>query len=166
MVNGMAEFFCVLCVVLAGILIIVKILWEKYKEKYEADFAKEKDEVAKFISYYDLFTRWIELEQEGRKLREFFDENHYKSIVVYGMKEAGVLLYNAVNDCGLDAVYAVDKAPERLNLNFAIIKTADGIPDADVIVVTPVHYFESIKSELLKLTTADIISIEDVIWGI
>ncbi len=166
MVNGMTKFFCMLCAALICTFITGSTVWKKYKEKYEADFAKEKENVAKFIAYYDLFTRWIALDQEGRRLKDFFEENHYKSVAVYGMKEAGELLYHAIKDCGLDAVYAVDRAPERLNLDLDIRKTVDEIPDVDVIVVTPIHYFASIQSELSNLTTAAIISIEDVIWGI
>lgn len=163
MINGI---LLALCIFLIVVIVIIKFLWDKYKNKFEMDFAKEHDDVAKFLSYYDLFVRWIELKQDDRKIKDYFAENDYKTVIVYGMKEAGVLLYNEIREKGLDTVYAMDKEPERLNLDIDILKPSEGIPDVDVIVVTPVHYFETIKTDLSKYTSANIISIEDVIWSI
>ncbi len=160
MIDGVLIAFSIFLIV---IIVIIKYLWDKYKNKFEMDFAKEHDDVVKFLTYYDLFVRWIELKQDGRKIEEYFEENDYKNVIVYGMKEAGVLLYNEIKNIGLN-VYAMDKEPERLNLDIDIYKLSDGIPNADVIVITPVHYYEEIKEELVKKTSADIVSIEDVIW--
>ena len=39
----------------------------------------------------------------------------------------------------------------------------DNMPDADMIVVTPIHYYDTIREELAKYTKKTIVSLEDII---
>lgn len=147
-----------------AILTVVLISHFRLVDQYKEAFEEERDQKIKMTEFYDILIRWMELRQEEKVLSGWFKRNGYKRIAVYGMRELGVLVYNELLLEKLDVICAIDRNCESLNLDIAVIKPGDDLPDIDVIIVTAPHYYEQIKNELENITRADIVSVEDIIF--
>ena len=124
------------------------------------------DTMKKAFEFYHILIRWLQLAQEKKSLAEYFEQNEYQTVAVYGMKEIGVLLCNQLRQEGIDVQYAIDKNADKINADIEIVKPTSKMPEVDVIIVTATHYFDSIYIELQELTEAEIVSITDVLWTI
>ena len=82
------------------------------------------------------------------------------------MKELGILLYKELLNENQQVKCLIDKDLSVSDGSFVVIQPNEEIPQVDVIIVTAIHYYDAIYSELKKITNADIVSIEDVLWGI
>lgn len=135
--------------------------------KYYRDRTDEEiDKVQKGLEFYDVLVRWLGLKQEQRSPAEYFIENGYQTVAIYGMKEIGMLLLNELRQEGIDVRYAIDRDADEISADISVVKPSCSLPEVDVIVVTASHYFDSIYLELRKSTEAEIIPIEDVLWSI
>lgn len=120
----------------------------------------------KGLEFYDILVRWLKLRQEQHTLAEFFPENGYRSVAIYGVKEIGLLLLSELRQEGVDVRYAVDRDADKISADISVIKPSGSLPEVDVIIVTASHYFDSIYPELKGLTQAEIIPVEDVLWSL
>ena len=127
---------------------------------------KKDGDIGRLTDYYWLFEHWIDLKSKGRKIEDFFKENNFREIAVYGMGQPGYLLCNELKESavvevkyGLDKNFTVEKAIVDIR------KPSDNTPLVDAIVVTPIPYFHDIKRELEEKYTCPIISLEDVIYN-
>lgn len=124
------------------------------------------DTVGKAFEFYHILIRWLQLKQEEKRMAKYFEQNEYRTVAVYGMKEIGVLLCNELRQEGIDVRYAIDKNADEIEADIEIVKPTSEMPEVDVIIVTATHYFDSIYIELQKLTAAEIVSITDILWSI
>ena len=124
--------------------------------------------VDKFRKYYELCNHWIKMLNDGYHIESFFREKGYKRIAVYGMGELGNRLIETLEGTGTEVAYGIDR---NLWTAFAEIdikgldeeERFDGI---DCIVVTPIHAYEKAAKALRGKTDCDIVSLEDVIYGV
>lgn len=136
------------------------------KAKTETGTRKSVD---KFWAYYELCNKWIKLIYDGYKLEEYFLENGYHKIAVYGLGELGNRLIEALEDTGIQVAYGIDSNTwaafaEKIDIvGFDEKESFDGV---DCIVVTPVHVYKDVAEKLRKKSTCDVISLEDVITGL
>lgn len=148
---------------------------QKALEKKYADIGKlakeeetQQEPVDKFRIYYELCNRWIKMLNDGYSIEAFFQERGYGNIAIYGMGELGNRLIEALDGTDVKVKYGINK---NMRDAFAEIdikgldeeERFDGI---DCIVVTPVQLYEEIKGELQKKCVCDILSLEDVIYGL
>lgn len=148
------------------ILSIAIIFLYRNMKYYRGRTDEEIDKVQKGLEFYDILVRWLELKQEQRTLAEYFAENGYQAVAIYGMKEIGRLLLSELKREGIDVRYAIDRDADEISADISVVKPSCNLPDADVIVVTASHYFDSIYLELRESTEAEIIPVEDVLWSI
>ncbi|MBQ9359716.1 MAG: glycosyltransferase family 4 protein [Lachnospiraceae bacterium] len=106
--------------------------------------------------------RWVDILRKGSDYKGFFSKREYKSIVIYGVYDIGKMLIEDLINNGLNVVYAID----RIHRNTCVkIYTPDSeLPDADVMVVTPISSFQEIKSSLSRRFKGSIVSLEDVLF--
>lgn len=99
-------------------------------------------------------------------IKQFFYDNYYKSIVIYGMGYEGTKLYDELRDTDIQILYGIDKNADNIkvcDLKVVSIEEADIEQKVDAIVVTPFKYFAEIEAELeKKFLDVDIISLDDV----
>lgn len=119
-------------------------------------------------AYYDITNRWILLKNEEKNLSEYFEENGYKKIAIYGMGNLGLRLYEELKKTNTKVEYGVDHvhAEKMDDLNVYCLKQLNSIDDVDAIVVTPVFSFDEIKEDLEKVTDKPIISLNTVVFGL
>lgn len=150
------------------ILILCITIYVLYRmmEYYRDRTEKEIDKVQKGLEFYDILVRWLELRQEHRALAEYFSENGYRTAAIYGMREIGILLLNELKQEGVEVQYAIDRNAGEISADIPVIEPSADMPEVDVIVVTAPHYFDSIYLTLKEMTKAEIVPVEDILWGI
>lgn len=158
---------------LAIIIVMFVLIIILYRAvRYYADRTEEEiDKVKKGLEFYDILVHWIEQKQNKKNLAEYFIQNRYQTVAVYGMKEIGRLLVNELLQEGVDVRYAADRSADvidmdEMSIDIPIIKPSSEMPEVDVIVVTASHYFDCIYLDLKELTKAEIVPVEDILWGI
>lgn len=168
-VIGSGRMECAMKSLLWTIIVILSaaVIFLYRSMKYYRDRTDEEiDKVQKGLEFYDILVRWLGLRQAQRTLAEYFAENGYQAVAIYGMKEIGRLLLNELRLEGIDVRYAIDRDADEISGDISVIKPSCNLPEADVIVVTASHYFDSIYLELREFTEAEIVPIEDVLWSI
>ena len=122
---------------------------------------------------------WLDLKQNNISIADYF--TNHKNIGVYG---SGILferLYQELKNSGINIKYFIDKNnPEDFNRVTGLIGEEEGlakikpilsielktIQDIDLIVVTNVIDFIEIKSEIEKITSIPVVSIEEIIFNL
>ncbi|MDD3138670.1 MAG: hypothetical protein PHX08_06840 [Lachnospiraceae bacterium] len=131
---------------------------------------KEKDEsekVNKFKTYYNMLNQWLELKNNGKKLEQFFIQNGYTQIAVYGMGAMGERLLEELRGTSVKVVYGIDKNVDNQFDEIPVYSVEDELnTNVDAIIVTAVFAFDSIEEELDEIYECPIISLEDVIVSI
>lgn len=118
-----------------------------------------------------VFTQWLKLKQKGKSLADYFKENNYKTIAVYGVHYLGECLIQELKDTEIEVKYAIDQNADHICLDvnddgesLNIIKPEEKFPQADAIVVTAFYFFDEIEEMLSGKTDCPILSLEDIIY--
>lgn len=158
---------CILSMVLAFMTVML-IMFYRMNRYYEECIEKEIDKVHKFIEFYDVLVQWIQLKQVDKRFVRYLEENNYHTVAIYGMKELGQMLLTELQQDDANIVCVIDKNAQEIDGEYEIpiISDFNILPEVDVIIVTPVHYFNNIYKELRLYTEAEIVSIDDLLWSI
>ena len=122
-------------------------------------------EDAREQAYAKLFRQWIGNPPAGERIADFVKNGGYRKVFIYGAAEVGQAVARALGDDGVVAGF-IDR--------FLCRDCVDGLPvyrpeddaikAADMIIVTTVHIFDVIQSDLCEMGCgADMISIADMI---
>lgn len=114
-----------------------------------------------------LLQHWIEALYLGHRVADYFIEEGYQNIAIYGMGDLANRLMDDFNKSSLNVVYGIDQDVAGTVCKIENIYSPDmELPCVDAIVITPFYVFDEIYSLLKKRTSAKIISIEEVIWSL
>lgn len=134
---------------------------------YQIDDEAEQKSKEKFINFYYLMHYWMKAIEDGKSISSFFINNSYNNIAVYGTGSLGNHLIIQLESSSVSVIYTIDKDIIRYNNDeYNLINGISNIPKADVIVVTPIMEYISIKEKLKKLTDSKIISLEEVVLSL
>lgn len=147
---GMATAFLVM------IKIVIKPTFEQLR--------KTKDLSNKHLNLYLLMNDWVNLKQQGKDLWGYFEKNEYRKIAIYGMNYVGETLLKELHGSGIEVLFAIDKNANNLTTDVEIVLPENIKKKVDVIVVTPIAYFDDIADILEQYVDCPIVSIEDVIF--
>ncbi len=136
-------------------------------------FPKELSE--RFAFAYPTLLKYLENKINNLNICSLFYKNNYSSIAIYGLGGVyglGRLFFDDIKNSDINIKYFIDK-----NLHSKYPEGYSGIPvisldslpeqePVDVIVVTPVFYYNEIVNDLmgLKISLDKIISITDVVY--
>lgn len=127
---------------------------------------KVEDDYDKFKEFYDVLVSWLALSQRGIKIDQYLINKGYTSVAIYGMKELGQRLYEELKDSTVKVDYIIDRNNTEIHAKVPVLHPDEVTKEPDVIIVTAIHYFDDIESELKNRVQCDIISLEDVVYGI
>lgn len=128
------------------------------------------------LSYKDdailkVFTQWLKMKQKGNSLADYFKENNYKTIAVYGMHYLGECLVGELKGTDIKIEYAIDQNADNIGLymndegeSLNIIKPQEKLSEVDAIVVTAFYFFDEIEEMLSSKIDCPILSLEDIIY--
>lgn len=121
----------------------------------------EKDKMEK---YFDILDRWMSIEDRGLSIGDFFVQNHWDHIAIYGYGKIGKHLYARLNNTSVKVDYFIDQNENVEEKDIIVRKLNDDLPSVDVIVVTPVLEFDNISEYLHKKECLfRVVSIEDIL---
>lgn len=96
---------------------------------------------------------------------DYFKNNHYEKIAIYGMGEIGKRLYEELCAEGIEVTAVFDRNAQRLDPSLNVYSIEGSVPEVDVVVITPTFDYDTIAEQLEKVVSCKIISISDVIMG-
>lgn len=120
----------------------------------------------KHLALYLLMNQWVAVKQEGKNLKDYFEENGYKTIAIYGMSYVGERLVEELRDSDINIKYAIDKSADSIYSAVKIVAMDEDLEDVDAIIVTPVFFFDEREAKLMDKMQCPIISIEDVLYEV
>ncbi|MCI8377476.1 MAG: hypothetical protein HFH72_03035 [Lachnospiraceae bacterium] len=128
--------------------------------------AKLLAKIEKFKGYYYMLNQWLMLKQEGKSLEQYFVDNGYKAVAIYGMGEMGNRLYEELKGSNeVKVEYVIDQNTAAYS-EVKIFGLEEEFPSVDVIVVTATFAYDEIKEALLQKSNALVVSLNDVIYEI
>jgi len=160
----MKKLFKFVCEIGLWVISIYKIVSKKNKELIKVEDSRDK-----MKCQYDMLFRWMENNQNNKKITEYFLLRQINKVVIYGNGTLGMLLLNEIkNSSDVDVLYIVDKnVSNSKNTQVPVIGLEDieKINEAEVVIVTPISYYDEIEQDLLDAgLTIDIVSLEDIIY--
>lgn len=138
-----------------GVYALQKSKWEeinKYKELSE-----------KHLMMFLIMDRWLDIKQQGKQLADYFVQNGFFTIAIYGMGCVGERLLTEFKDSKVQVKYGIDKKADTIYTELITVTPNDDFEKVDVIVVTSVFYYAEIKEMLELKTNCPIVSLEDIL---
>lgn len=120
----------------------------------------------KNMTHMLLLNQWLMVKQSGKNLRDYFERNNYKKIVVYGMSHAGERLIDELKDTDIEVIAGIDKNAKGIFADVPVLLPEETIPNADCMVVTPVFFFDEIVDKMSQKLSCPIISLEDILYEV
>ena len=115
---------------------------------------------------YMAFDQWLRVRQEGKTLVEYFEQQGYKTVAIYGMKELGERLYDELQGSGITVKYVIDKNADSIYADVDVVTPDERLEPVDVIVVTAIYYFDEIEEMLSDKVDYPIVSLEDILYEV
>ncbi len=115
---------------------------------------------------FSVFKKWILLEEKGLSIGQWFDEHDVKKIGVYGYGYLGKHLIHELRCANVKVEFIVDKNVNVTHENIPVFHELKDLPEAEIIMVSAVAYYEEIEKELKKSTSAQIVSLEMILSGV
>lgn len=120
-------------------------------------------ELKKNIYLFRFTNEWLIFKQKKGDVSEYFKDKQHHSIIIYGMGHLGERLVDELKGSDISIQYAIDKYKKDGYEGIDIRSMDEDLPEADVVVVTPIYDFWEIKRSLTNRFMCPIISLEDVI---
>ncbi|MDF2544543.1 MAG: hypothetical protein K0S47_4261 [Herbinix sp.] len=126
----------------------------------------KKQKTDKFKSYYNMLTRWLELEDNNLAIDKLFKQYGYNKIAIYGMGKIGMRLCNQLRNTDIEIAYVIDQYAKNVLDNICFKDPQDKLDEVDAVIVTiPFAYFE-IKNQLTMKLECPIVSLEHILFEV
>lgn len=110
-----------------------------------------------------LYERWMRLKTRSGGVFTFIRDNEFKKVAVYGMGTLGRSLCDELAYNGIEIVYIMDRDKNVRYREYPCYTMQDELPEADVIIITPITSFEEIQAGLAKQVDCPLLSLDDII---
>lgn len=152
--------------IIAGLAVGAALSGLSLYQLFGAGLKKEINNSDKNLSRALLLNKWLDLKQENKSLSEYFVQNNYKEISIYGMGYVGERLIKELKGTGITIKYIIDKNAACIDSDYRVCSLNDELARVDVVVVSLTYYFEEIKEELQKRVKCPIISLEEAVFSL
>lgn len=113
---------------------------------------------------YELVRDWLYFTNKGHLIQEYFEENSYTRIVIYGAGDLGILLLDNLKNTSINVIDIYDYNAANIYLDKPVHSYQQQVIKADCIVVTAIYEFDVIKEMLEAIyKQPPIISLEEII---
>lgn len=119
----------------------------------------------KYERLFQLYESWLTLRQSGSGLEEYFIENSIRTVAVYGYGRTGRALVRELAQSGIRIEYIVDKQKAVRTDGICLYHPYDKLPDADVMVITPLVEGGEIRNEMRDKFSGKLLLIEDILYA-
>lgn len=116
----------------------------------------------KHLCIMDVFNNWLIMLENNIQIEKYFIDNGYKTIAIYGMGYLGERLLRELEETDIEVKFLIDKKKNYIHGEIPVYSINDNLEPVDVIVITPVYFFYTIRKELRAKTTCKLISIDEI----
>lgn len=136
----------------------------EWQDEVRSDLSRLGTRLRKQIDFYEVLCKWVNKIQSGYTIRELMNERGYRTVSIYGYKELGQLLYQALDGSGIPVAQIIDRNGKNIEAEQDIMQP-DAISDdgVDVMVITVLSDFEQIYRDLKARYRFDVISIRELV---
>ena len=113
-----------------------------------------------------LLNQWLITKEEKKSIVDYFHENKFKSIAIYGMSYVGERVYDELKNSDVTVKYAIDQNADRIYSEIDVISPDEDLEPVDAIIVTPISFYDEIEESLSSKINCPIISLEDILYQI
>lgn len=146
-------------------IIIGFIIFALHKKNSKIEHLEKS--VQKYFNMYETVYQWINVKLDQEKVESFFEDQEFDKVAIYGMGDLGNLFLREFQKSEkIKIICGIDRNAGAIISEIPIFKPESIETELDVVVVTIVDEFESIKISLSQHTNAKIISIEDVLYNL
>ena len=120
----------------------------------------------KFNKMYLVSEKWIEAHNNNISIGEYIKKNGWNNVAIYGCGDLGHDLYKCLvnEEANINIICGIDNN-EKLDFPIKIVSHDQFKEAVDVIIVTAVYYFGEVEQLMKEKTSADIVSLEEIIFG-
>lgn len=141
---------------ITGIFVTRKIYKKKLRDIQ--GIVKKNDML---IQTYD---KWMQLEENGKTINDILHAHGYQTVAIYGMGYLGKRLYERLVAEGADILCGIDKNAHYMYKNLYVHAIDDDdLPDADVIIVTPIYFYNEIRDTIKEYRNVDVCSLYELL---
>lgn len=126
-------------------------------------FASKDAELERISMTASVLAEWMALLESNGSIASYFVKHGYKNVAIYGMGVLGHHVYMQLLDTSVEVKCLVDKREIKGIYEACVCKPEDKLNGVDVIVITPIHQYETIKDSLSKGNSVPIVSIRDIL---
>lgn len=130
------------------------------------ELKKAKNLSDKHLMLFLLMNEWVKVKQQNKSVEDSLMKQGYKKIGIYGMSYAGQRLFDELVNTSAEIVCCMDQKSGGTYKGRKIVSEKECPDGVDVIIVTPIFYYDEIKQQLERSVNARIISLEEVIYGL
>ena len=84
-----------------------------FKDK-DAQLTQQQVRAMRNRTIIDVFSQWLQIRQEGKRLAGYFEANGYYAIAIYGMHFLGEALLRELKNTDIKVKYAIDKNAKNI----------------------------------------------------
>lgn len=160
----MKKIICIICVILLLFSMFIEIILLKKSNKTILKIKRQKEKMQR---YYNLYSKWIDLDIKNKDISEYLLENGISKVIIYGFGPIGINLYDYLLERNIEVVCVVDKGLLEQSGELCVRKI-DSLSntDVDAVIVTAVHVYESVYNDLRKKIKCPILSLENILYKI
>lgn len=135
-----------------------KIFWWGAKNIHPA----KKMPKEKYIELWDVAADWLNLVLDNPEcVQEYLRKKGYQKVAIYGYGRVGKMLYKNIKEM---TNLIIDRLPKCVNDKVVtVLACEEKYPDTDLVIVTPMSEYNSIIDSISGKTTADIVSLQELI---
>ncbi len=142
----------------AGVAVVGKGVNDRVAEKQ-----KMSD---KHLALFLMMNQWVKVKQAGKKLTDYFEQQGYHEIAIYGMSFVGETLMEELRGSNIKVKYGIDQRADKICVDLDVVTPDETLDEVDAIVVTSNYFFKEIEEKLLLLVDCPILNFEDILYEI
>lgn len=154
--KALISFIMSIATLVTGIFVTRNIYIKRLRDIQ--DIVKKNDMI---IKAYD---KWMQLEENGKTINDILHAHGYQTVGIYGMGYLGKRLYERLVAEGADILCGIDKNAHYMYKNLYVYAIDDDdFPDADVIIVTPIYFYNEIRDTIREYRNVDVCSLYELL---
>lgn len=113
-------------------------------------------EVGRYIQETKMLNQWLYNERSGYKMEEWLWVRGYHTVGVYGLGYLGKQLINELTRNSRIKIVGIDRNAAGIKMDIDIYEPSEVLPDMDIVIVSNMHIFDTIKETLQHAVRCEI----------
>ena len=119
----------------------------------------------KYLVLFLLMNEWVKVKQKNLSISGALKDREIYNVGIYGMSYVGQRLFDELERTDIKIGCCIDRNAGGVYKKRKIVSIEDISHNLDAVIVTPIFYYEEIKSTL-KGKCEKILSLEEIIYGL